>query len=148
MSSSTVPRQWLAECCHFTFPYSSNVTKSSGFIIRFKLRYTLHVLGVEFIRPTPTGVDHSLLCIIGLSLLLYPLYLISFACFLVLLGGGIFLAGVSLSSFLRLYVDMISLYIFIGSVFFVGGAVSVLVQDEMNIMFTARNPKSYSIVIS
>lgn len=40
------------------------------------------------------------------------------------------------------------LYIFIGSVFFVGGAVSVLVQDEMNIMFTARNPTSYSIVVS
>lgn len=55
------------------------------------------------------------------SIVSHILYLISFACFLVLLGGGIFLAGVSLSSFLRLYVDMVSLYIFIGSVFFVSG---------------------------
>lgn len=139
-SVSAILRLWLAEPCLSTILYPSILNKSSAFVVRFKLRYTPHVLGVYWI---------------GLPLLALFIYFSALYGFVSLVTIGFSHLCWSVVALFRLvFYHLRSLYImstcfsctFSSARRFIGGVVFVLVQDEMNIMFT-RKPKSYSIVI-
>jgi hypothetical protein len=140
-SVSAILRLWLAEPCLSTNLLSVDPQQIACLCRPIQIALYPPCPRCLLVRPTTIGVIKFFFCIIWFRFSSYH-----WVSCLSLVGGGTFTPGTCYLRFLDIMSTCMSCPVS-SARRLIGGVVVLLVHDQMNIMFTARKPKSYSIVI-